>query len=93
MRKISEMYEHFKGTDYRRTCNECKNCIQQSQGKRVVYKCRSYGITSSSATDWKPSYIACKGYNKPVPKQPIFFQDEPKREEQIEGQMSILDFI
>lgn len=88
------MYEWSGGTDYRHTCYECPNCIRQSAGKRTVYKCKAYGITESSATDWKASYIACKHYGKPAPNPPVFFRDKnPIPEGEIEGQMNIMDFI
>lgn len=94
MRKISEMYQWSGGTDYRHTCYECEHCIREMVGKREVYKCRVYGITASSATDWKPSYIACKHYGKPVPKTPVFLRENKiQQQDQIEGQMNIMDFL
>lgn len=94
MRKISEMYRWSGGTDYRHTCYECPHCIREMVGKRSVYKCKAYGITGSSATDWKPSYIACKHFGKPLPKVSVFFQDKTDpQKDQVEGQMNIMDFI
>ena len=94
MRKISEMYRWSGGTDYRHTCYECGNCIRQAAGKREIYKCKAYGITDGSETDWNEANIACKHYGKPVPKPPVFFQGrEVKRKDQIEGQMNIMEFL
>lgn len=94
MRKISEMYEWSGGTDYRHTCYECSNCIRQAVGKRTVYKCKAYGITENSVTDWNEANIACKHYGKPVSKPPVFFRGKkiPKKD-QVEGQMNIMDFM
>ena len=94
MRKISAMYEWSGGTDYRHTCYECQNCIRVAAGKRKVYKCKVYGNTASAATDWKPSHIACRQFNKPYRGTPVIELGEGSRgqkEAEIAGQMSIFD--
>lgn len=93
MRKISAMYAWSGGTDYRHTCNECRNCVEVSSGKRKVHKCQSYGSSASSATDWNPANIACKAFNQTLPLTPIFFTDQTKQDERLKGQMTIFDFI
>lgn len=92
MRKISAMYQWSGGTDYRHTCYECRNCIKVDK-KRSIYKCRSYGITGSSATDWRASYIACKAFNQDPPEVPIFEIKMAAVKELPEGQMSLFDFM
>lgn len=94
MRKISKMYEWSGGTDYRHLCVECPNCIREMVGKRARYKCRAYGVTEGSETDWNAADIACKHYGKPAPDTPVFFQtQEPAPQEGRWEQMSILDLI
>lgn len=93
MRKVSAMYKWSGGTDYRNTCYECKNCRKIRKGSRTVYKCLSYGNTDSSATDWKPSYIACRAFNQVPPIIPVFEHGTGKAEEFPEGQMSLFDFM
>lgn len=95
MRKISEMYQWSGGTDYRRTCNECRNCKKVKRGSRTIYKCLAYGDTASAASDWKASYIACRHFNKPVPEVCVMelgMQRQKAPEEQMDGQMSFEDF-
>lgn len=95
MRKISAMYEWSGGTDYRHTCYECDHCKKIKCGSRTVYKCLVYGNTDSVASDWKASYIACRHFNKPLPDRTVI-QMQPRKkspDEQIEGQMSIEDFL
>ena len=94
MRKISAMYQYFGGTDYRHTCGECNNCIRVTKGKRSVYKCLAYGNTASNATDWKKSYVACRAFDRDPPKIPVFMAGTERLEKpQLEGQMSIFDFV
>lgn len=98
MRKISAMYEWSGGTDYRHLCKECMNCIPVVINKRSVYKCISYGNTEYPATDWNPAYIACKTFGKSPPRVPVYrlkpkTQEGSRQENQIEGQMTIEDFI
>lgn len=94
MRKISAMYKYSGGTDYRHTCYECKNCIKVGKGNKSVYKCLAYGNTSSTATDWKISYIACKHFNDPLPERPVIEGTKRQQEpEEFPGQMSIEDYL
>lgn len=95
MRKISAMYQYSGGTNYRRTCGECRNCIRVAKGKRSVYKCLAYGNTASNATDWKISYVACRAFDRDPPKIPVFKSGTGMLEEesQFEGQISIFDFV
>lgn len=81
MGKISTMYRRSGGTDYRHLCAECKNLI-----KGRTCKCKAYGITERSETDWKPQWIACKFYNRKV--SPLIKSEE----QEIDGQMSVFDF-
>lgn len=96
MRKISKMYEWSGGTDWTHVCKECKNCQKFQKGNRSVYKCLIYGNTDSEASDWKASYIACKKFNADYTGTPIIelVKRQPKKKnEEIEGQMRIEDFI
>lgn len=95
MRKISAMYQWSGGTDYRHTCYECNNCIRVAVGKMMVHKCNSYGNTGSTATDWKPSFIACKHFNQPPPDVPVFKgqKTNTQKENVMDGQISIFEFM
>lgn len=94
MRKISAMYRWSGGTDYRHTCSECDHCIQRKAGSRLLHKCMVYGDTGSAASDWKPSYIACKNFNGPLPDIPVIrISDTGAGSEDLDGQMSIFDFL
>lgn len=93
MTKIESMYRWSGGTDYRHTCYECPNLKKIKTGKRQVYKCTVYGMTSSTASDWKASYIACRFFGQTYTGKPVMEQshDRQQEEEQIPGQMSIFD--
>lgn len=47
-------------------CGNCCNLVTIHMNERVVRKCRAYGITYSSATDWAKKHEACGLFNKPV---------------------------
>ena len=90
MMKIAGMYKWSGGTDYRHTCSECNNCITV-KGR---CKCGIYGSAETQETDWKRAYIACKYFNGAAVDKPVSQIPEKKEEKQeIEGQMSIEDFI
>lgn len=95
MTKIESMYRWSRGTDYRHTCYECPNLKKIKAGKRQVYKCMVYGITSSAASDWKASYIACRFFGKTHKGRPVMELYTGKRQEtdHIPGQMNIEDFL
>lgn len=87
MKRISAMYEHSGGTDYRHTCYECRMCVRK-EGKRARYQCLNYG-----EEDWNEASIACKLFNKPipVPYTKLFKVKEPERQRAV--QMELRDFI
>lgn len=94
MRKISKMYEWSGGTDYRYLCAECPNCIREVIGKRTRYKCRAYGVTEGTETDWNPADIACRHYGKPEPETPVFFRrKEPDAKAERWKQMNIMEWM
>lgn len=98
MRKISAMYEWSGGTDYMHLCVECRNCKKYVTGKRTTYKCKSYGDTEDPHTNWNPAHIACRAFNQNPPEIPVYSQGTGKRivyrnDDQIDGQMTIADFI
>lgn len=94
MNKINAMYKVF-GTDYRHTCYECNYCQKHQKGSRSIYKCKIYGNTDSSASDWKASNIACKCFNKDYSGAPIIelVKHQPREDQTIEGQITIEEYI
>lgn len=56
-KKIEAMYLEY-GKKYGSLCKDCCNLASYRQS-RVWYKCIAYGESSSEATDWKLSNIAC----------------------------------
>lgn len=89
MNRIKEMYQWAGGADYRHLCYECNHCIKVSHGSSLVDKCRAYG-TEGMETDWNRGYIACKGFNGPLPKEPVH---ETNSHKGCVGQMTIEDFL
>lgn len=93
MTKIQMIYKWSGGCCWQHTCKECKNLVRVSAGKRIVHKCLVYGNTASTATDWKPTYMACKHFDKPVPEKPLIEigNRETDDSEELPGQISIFD--
>lgn len=91
MRKIDLMHEMFGiGSG---TCKDCDNLICNIANHRW-YKCLVYGNSASEATDWRVSYPACGMKNKAYSGNPVVALVRPeKKEEQIEGQMSLKDYL
>lgn len=90
MNRIKEMYKWAGGTDYRHLCYECIHCIKVNRGSSSVDKCRAYGMEGIE-TDWNRGYIACRGINGPLPKEPIHKMENSSKD--CEGQMTIEDFF
>lgn len=93
MDKSEQMYKWSGGTDYRHTCNECSNCIKVPMGSRKVDKCKAYGVNDSTETNWRASYIACRHFGKVPPEVPVIELFRKRKQMEIEGQMSLADFI
>ncbi len=86
MRTISAMYEYTGGTDYHHLCGECRSCAETKSGKKMVYRCTTFG----SAAEWNPKYMACKAFKASQRRKTMVQLNEP---EEITGtQMSIFDF-
>lgn len=64
-KKHDVMYAAY-GYNGKHLCRECCNFIMVSAGARMVSKCRAYGITSSSATDWNGRKTACGMFGKDI---------------------------
>ncbi len=57
LRKIKAMHKEY-GLLESRQCKDCCNLKSYTQN-RTWYKCEAYGVSSSEATDWAKSNIAC----------------------------------
>ena len=90
LRKIDLMHKLF-GEIPDRKCKDCSNLIKDSWD---YYKCRCYGNTASSASDWRLKYTACGLFNKEYNGNPVIKMVERgrrKEDVQIEGQVSLFD--
>jgi len=56
--KIDLMYRLF-GKKGGLMCCECKAFYRNRYGTRTYRKCRNYGDSRSTGTDWKATYQAC----------------------------------
>lgn len=79
-------------------CAECCNFVSYYAGNRKIFKCKAYGITCSTRSDWAKRWPACGMFNKHV-NYPIV-SDSAKRifsrcgiakdqTEQIDGQIEM----
>lgn len=75
----------------------CKDCPHlETYSKKSSYcKCKLYGITSSTTTDWAKRWIACGMKDRASDDLKPVYQPRAIRpdHEQIEGQMDIFDFM
>lgn len=98
IRKIKAMYRFYGRDSKERTCSQCNYLLcGEYHGKRYR-KCMVYGCSHSEATDWRKSYKACGLINKPFPHGDkriidMLKHDRTKEEVQLEGQLSIEDFL
>lgn len=56
--KMQEKHGKIEG----KTCGTCANCVRYRVGNRSVYKCKSWIISSSAATDIRLKDCACGMY-------------------------------
>jgi len=94
-RKIDAMHRLF-GKQPGLTCWNCPHLTYYEQSRRW-YKCRLYGFTSSEATNWKKSNIACGMWGKHAEKgfvpviERLKHTARKKPDKPIEGQVTIYE--
>ena len=90
IRKIDLMHKLFGFGDGK--CADC-NHFRECRLSRTYFKCAVYGETSSEASDWRKSYIACGMKNREYKGNPVIgsvIRDARGNvEEQIAGQMTL----
>ena len=92
-KKHDLMYELF-GRDEAHICRECCNFGKIERGRNYS-KCRIYGVSCSTATDWSGKKAACGRFNDPPAADEPAVIDIKKRSKkeiiqiQCEGQMSL----
>lgn len=65
-RKIVAMHREY-GKDAAHRCADCSNLCIYATSSYTRYKCKAYGDSCSSATDWAKRWTACGLYGKPLP--------------------------
>lgn len=90
--RIKLMHKLF-GIDEEHQCKTCCHLKKRTM-KRSYNKCEAYGISASSATDFRQKWTACGLYNKPYAGDvPIVelkkHMPKPITETQCEGQMNL----
>lgn len=95
LKKIDMMHKMF-GKSRTLLCKDCTHFTNINTGNSKKYKCKVYGITSSEASDWKITNVACKlapnsGYLGKNIIELAKTQDDIKKSklEQIDGQISM----
>lgn len=86
-RKIERMHELFGRDDE----HKCKDCYHLQGGQNQYRKCEIYGHSASEATDWALRWTACGLFNREYRGDVsiVRLQRTERKEEQIEGQMSL----
>ena len=90
VRKIDLMHRKF-GICEGHTCRECSNLEHIHANNRPLSKCKVYGITQSSASDWAQRWQACGMFNKPWSMHPIIRTVKPTRRDPEEMQRIPID--
>lgn len=62
LRKIDRMHALF-GLQDGHTCGECSNFVRGKYRGMMIQKCKVYGMTHSTASDWAKRYPACGMFN------------------------------
>ena len=94
-RKIQLMHQMF-GRKNDERCKDCTNFGRALVGdKKLVRKCKIYGVTGSEASDWCAFYPACGLFNQDYAGRKIIDFVKPERaqnidNEPLEGQIDIL---
>lgn len=95
IRKQQIMYKHFGMCDGH-LCGECSNLEDGWFGKKHLFKCKVYGVTSSEASDWAKRWLACGMFNKTYTGRPIIElvrRSNPRppveAEEPLDGQITL----
>lgn len=72
-RKHNAMYELY-GIDTDHICRNCCNFEKHRVGNKTVSKCKLYGVTGSSASDWNGRKTACSRFNDSTEVVPVIEQ-------------------
>lgn len=64
-RKIVAMHREY-GQDAAHRCAGCPNLCIYATSSYTRHKCKAYGDSCSSATDWAKRWTACGLYGKPI---------------------------
>lgn len=95
LRKIALMHRIFGICDGH-TCGECSNLVEGRYHDKILRKCKVYGLTHSSASDWAKRYLACGMFNKPYKGRrqielvkPARTKQEEAQRIELEGQMKL----
>lgn len=62
LRKIVRMHALF-GLQDGHICGECSNFVRVKYRGKILQKCKVYGMTHSTASDWAKRYPACGMFN------------------------------
>ena len=89
LRKIDLMHRTFGKCDGH-TCGECSNLVEHRYDKRY-FKCKAYGTSNSSASDWAKRWLACGLFNKSWGDKPIMRLVVPTRKDKEEIQNTPLE--
>lgn len=93
-RKIAAMHREY-GKDCAHKCADCQNLCIYATSSYTRHKCKAYGDSCSSATDWAKRWTACGLYGKPLPADhvPLIKRlPRAKRQEKpLDGQMRFFE--
>lgn len=93
-RKIVAMHHEY-GQDAAHRCADCPNLCIYATSSYTRHKCKAYGDSCSSATDWTKRWSACGLYGKPLPADHVpLMKRLPRAKQQekpLDGQLGFLE--
>ncbi len=93
-RKIAAMHREY-GKDHTHKCVDCPNLCIYATSSYTRHKCKAYGDSCSSATDWAKRWTACGLYGKPLAADhvPLIKRLKPakRQEKPLDGQVTFFE--
>lgn len=93
-RKIDAMHREY-GQDAAHRCADCPNLCIYATSSYTRHKCKAYGDSCSSATDWAKRWTACGLYGKPLPADHVPLMKRlpraKRQEKPLDGQMRFFE--
>ena len=69
LKPIDYMHYYYGTENEGKLCGECCNLVEIKAGRKILRKCRAYGVTCSCRSDFAKKWIACGLFGKQIDHQ------------------------